>query len=569
MNQLLRLFRMIYQASKGLLSWIATHPWSVAILTIIVMYGRLPWTFFAQDEWLIFGEHLIHEDDPISRCFAIQRPLTCFLNSIETRFFGLTIWPYALLSIGLTIACSLVLYRLLRNWQFSPWQAALAASFFPVISAGSQAIAWFGAFSASLPSYLFALLCLYFVQKEVEQPSTRNLLLLFGCAILSFYFKEESLWLGLMIPVTWLLYSQTIHRPLTWRRASIILIPVIILFSLFLYGEFIRQTHNPAFKPLFVHERATNTFIIDSFRTAIALPVYHLSHLLVPPSQIVVISQRFPISIGLLSYVLTSLLLIGVSSFFRNTAQLEKQEKISLEERQQHQANQRLIIWLTTWIFISYLAYAIRGEANVATLESRYYFPSQAGMAGLLVLLLAPRPPFRKKISLKQAVALYFLVAIIWLNVSDLWLGMRGAVATAKERKKVIHFITHTTGPLPNRAIIFTDDKAPSLGGAIVPTLPFQTGPGYMFQIIFHRHNQDYRPLIKQFWLWEIYQEGYDEKDGVGFGYFRNYDQLAQAVREKTIPIDHVYGFRYQKQEISDITSQVRQALAKQATDWH
>ena len=58
----------------------------------------------------------------------------------------------------------------------------------------------------------------------------------------------------------------------------------------------------------------------------------------------------------------------------------------------------------------------------------------------------------------------------------------------------------------------------------------------------------------------------YEECDGRGFGYFRDYDKLVNAVKENNISMDNIISFSWngKEGEIRDITSEIKERVRKE-----
>lgn len=524
-------------------TFFARYPWVIAIIVILLVYWRLPLTYFEQDEWMAFNQYIFDGDKSIVNCVSVQRPLTCLINSVQWRLFGTNATAYAFLSLLLISLTAIVFYRVLRHWNLPKPKAVLAAALFPLFAVGSQAITWFGAFSASLPSFLFGLLALDFLFQDIKKPSLKLAAASFVCAVFALYFKEEALWLLPTALVGWYTYSIYQAKPRSMKhllRHVGVLIGFVVIFLL---AERLRQSQHAARFTGLISSTNTKEYIADVVRSFIFLPYHHLSHIILPPEQLAPLADFFVVKIMTLSGLLTSLMLIYFAGLLVWGGAKDRPT----------------VLFLVTWALATFSSYAIFGK-NPEFLEGRYYYTAQAPVAALLALGLIPRqlPNFKALNTFGVAV----LLAVLLANLAIADKRMTRSVATSKERKHILNFIQKSTGPLPEKAIIYTETTNYGYAGQAAAILPFQNGLATTLRVLYQGKNQDYRAVsTKQEYLWNLLEQGYDEVSNTGFGYYREYDKLSTVVRDRQIPINSIFAFRYQNKDISDITSLIRGRL--------
>ncbi len=553
-----------------LITWLKNRPWILPIVTNLAVYWSLFLTYFTQDEWWVFGRHLLWQERPITFCATIQRPLTCVVNRLEWEWFGLHSEAYAAFSLVLIIGICLLLYRLLLRWSVQPWPAAIAASLFPTLAAGSQAIAWFGAAPASLPSYLFGLLALHFLMNDLDsqaEDQTNNRkttsrrswqwqLLTILATALALYFKEEALWLLVMLPLTYCFYQQAKDRKLSLTGLIRHLGLSLVFICLFVVTERLRQIDTAGYQAIISTTNPTN-YQVDLVKTFFLLPTTHLIQILIPAEYLKSWVSYWHGDVKTISLTL-SLLFIGLTAWIN----------------QQRPLKQRLLgWWLLGWSLGGFISYTVLGK-NPAFLEGRYYFPSEAGMAGLLVLLLWPSkitaPSWTNFWSEKyrtQQVMVGLLVLVFGLNFVAQYQRFTGAVALEQEQRHILQSIKRTVPSLPQKAIIFTEVEGKGFNGAPDAILPFYVGPGHILMILYQNQTEDYRPFIDRYRFWDWLEQGYLEINGVGFGYLRDYNQLKGAVDQYKLPAESIFAFRYQNKELIDETAYIRDRLMNDRTD--
>jgi len=82
--------------------------------------------------------------------------------------------------------------------------------------------------------------------------------------------------------------------------------------------------------------------------------------------------------------------------------------------------------------------------------------------------------------------------------------------------------------------------------------------------LIWYNSQENFPPCFhKDVFLYELTAQGYRECQGRGFGYFREFNKLKQALKEYNLTADSVFAFEWQKgkNELFDITQEVRKSL--------
>lgn len=546
-HSLLKRLQQLITVIKGL---VKRYPWIISVVIVLLVYWRLPLTFFEQDEWQAFETYINQSGRPITDCLTIQRPMTCVINRIEWELFGLHPEPYGFFSLLLISAITVAFYRFLRHWPVVEYKAVIAAALFPLLATGSQAITWFGAFSASLPSFLFAILALNFFMNDLKRPAWYWQLTTLASIATSLYFKEDTLWFFPVMIVTWLAYRQTKKQPFAWRsflKGSFRHLGLIILaVVVFLYLERLRQTTGASFTSL-ISTTDTGDYRRDVLKALVLLPFQHIAHILIPPELIGALNITFQQTIVSVSLQLSLVIIAGCLLLLIPARPYRP-----------------LLFTLLVWLMTAFAPYAVFGK-NPDYLEGRYYFAAQAPLVAFLTISLLPdRLKLRKIVNLNTFGAA-ILAMIMVINLLIINYRLIRSVNIGQDRKHILAFIQKATGPLPKRAIIFAETPNFGYVGLADYLLPFQNGLGTTLRVVYQGNDQDYRPLSKkQAYLWNIVAEGYDEVDGVGFGYYRRYDNLIKALDERVLPVEMVYAFKWHggpKRTIIDNTDLLRGRL--------
>ena len=92
---------------------------------------------------------------------------------------------------------------------------------------------------------------------------------------------------------------------------------------------------------------------------------------------------------------------------------------------------------------------------------------------------------------------------------------------------------------------------------------PFQSGLGQTLLSWYYDTEKFPKDFFENRFLWDILEQGYLVKENHGFGYFRDFEQLAKTVAEQKLPIDSVIGYRYSSKtnQLNDMTDEINGRL--------
>lgn len=527
--------------------WFKNRPWVVFIVLIAATYWQIPFTFFEQDEWIFFGEHITgHRSNNSHFWFLpVQRAMTGILLWLEWHIFGMNAYLYGLFSIALAMLTGFALYRVLRHWQIESWCAVAAAGLALIFANGSHTISWFGSFTAALPSAITALFALDLFMTALKEPKFRYYWLIPLLCVMSLYFKEESLWLLPLLPMTWVLHSLWLGKRVDIKLGFKLLSPIAAVYAFYFIAERVRQIYSPSFSSLISSTEPTH-YIKDVIEAVFLLPLAHLPKTLVAHSHFIQLAQNLQLKTTLLAYAISiiGLLLIAVAIW------RTKDAKYRL-----------LTIWLTVWCLVSFLAFAVFGK-NPEFLELRYYFPAQLPLASLLVVMLLPYRGSKRLLPL--LIGGIILLVIACVNISATWARLSGSMNIGQERLNIINTIKRHIGSLDPRSMILIEAKDIGYNGSPVPIIPFQSGVGYAMLVTFHGNQQDFRPFILNQFLWDWLSQGYKEMNGIGFGYYWDYGALVRDVATHAIDPADIHSFYYEDKQLKDTSDVIRRRIIGQ-----
>lgn len=537
---------------KKILGKISINSILASILLVVIIlftFWNLKSTFFQQDEWLGQGQiltegwkHVVFGFTPLQLLFATGRPLTRLFGVLVFGNFPLDVRPLAIYSIFFhsvnTLLAFFIFKRIIKNEFFS----FFAALFFAVSSVSSQAVTWFGASFGLLPAaacvFLSILLFLFFLE---DTKKTGYLYSSFLALIVSFYFKEIGFSIFLLYPFLYFVF----HKRRIDKTFFRIFTPVVLFLAIFILYEFLNVTFftqsKTSISPFFSTNNK-NSIISTILINTIMYPLTNLSLMYIPirfmlsfarwfaniyyspvlANNPVVVQNIVPEIIALV----VSMLLIILCFFIAR----KKHLRISL-------------IIALIFFFLSLLPYVFI-KKGFSYLEPRYYYVTALPSGILLALIGEYILSFfsNKKIGYSILIVLFSYIA--YVHVQTVRQDIADQVNIASERKQILNAILSIQPKFFSKTIFYiTGDKQ-----FLVPNnyVPFQQGFGYTLQVLYYiNHVNIPKQFLENGFLWDLGSEGYQESNGIGFGYFSELDKLQQLLNREHIPANDVVALYY------------------------
>lgn len=532
----------------------------ILILFAVLAFGKLPFTFFQQDEWAVFGHYLFWDKanlDIIQRLFLHQQvthliPLTHIFSYLQFNAFGLNFAPYGLTSIVLHIMTAFLVFYLAHLLTRKRTISILAGLFFLTNSNSHQAVTWIATTTGTVGSTIFLLLSLLFYAKFLfsSQKTKRNLLVSLVLFSISLGFKETSLFLFFFLPVFWLIYRKEsfwkvrkIATPIFWLGLVYFLVRVFFVFlgqpiissspslsqpSFFVYGY--RLFANPI-------KVLAQTIIPTSFILQAAGSMVRLSY---PQFVTDNIPDPFIVeSVGadMVSF-LSSILILIVCFLFFSYFQRVKEYWLS-----------KGIILSVLFILLSPLPLVvIPGKAGYFSLvDGRHLYVTGIFSSILLAIIFY---------GFFQAARRFQLAPYVLIGVAALFIGfhlirirhdINQQVDTGLRRKSILNKVSEQYPKLPAKAIFYIEsDKAYYGLPASEKILPFQSGFGQTLLVWYDQQEQRFPACMYEGrYLYDLLSEGYKECEDRGFGYFRKMENLRKAVKENEFLLENIIAFNY------------------------
>ncbi len=516
-------------------------------LIIILVFGKLPQTFYQQDEWyglgLTLGEginSIFHGvSSPLDFLFVKGRLLASFIAFLFATYFPLENAPLAFLAIVLHIMATFLAFVLIRKFIKNNMVSLLGASFFAVNAVSHGAVTWPAIAINAVTSTILVLLAVLSFFKYLDYPGSRWLLLTGLLIYISLWFKETGFYLFLLLPLSAFFLK---------RYSAISFLKTYWFFLLaFLVIVFYRVID------LYLTTTQANLYLTgqnENFISTVALrsvlyPLTSFSLMFVPGDQFLgfaraVLRQIYPFFASLDQNILIAQTVIldflsVIATFFMILLIVLLMQKEKLE------AKLVVFFWLA-FSFMSFLPYILIGK-DFSYLESRYYYLSVVGGAFLLSWVL-------KRLWEIFGLRIFYLVILpvcifyLMFHASLVQGIIDEQVRLSILRKDFIVQLKKLVPTLDNKKNIFytTSDLNYWADGN---KIPFQQGSGFTFMILYNGSGKIPKEFLKNEFLSVIGSQGYREIDGYGFGYFWDKKELEKALEMYNLSESSIIKLQY------------------------
>lgn len=553
-------------------------PLVLVIPLTLFAYSSLLNTFFQQDEWQFFAGNIYYESKGIAGIiesfFPIDaishfNPLGVAYTWITYFLFGINFMPYAWFSIFLHIFNALLLYYFVFSWLRSRKIAFIAALFFGLNSISHQAVTWVAAtYSYEIPVAFILLSLIFFQRLFLHREHLRiNILLSLTMLFISLLFHENGIFLFLFYPIIFLLNVDSQRKKLLRFFLCAVAIFTLIFFLVripFFFGfitslpEFTDISHPPipvypyriisigmkSFAGALIPEKTLIT--ISDAVTRLAYPQFITPDNLPNPF----ISQS--IVFDLVSYALTVAIICIVLLFIRFVP--DKKMK-------------RVLMWTLLFVPMSFIPYGfVLGKAGYASIfDPKFFYVGSIGVSMLIAIIaysLLHKFP-RQKASKVIIYLLLGLYLVYHFHAIKTYLNNLAEIGT--QRKTFLTDIKSSYPKLPKNVIFFIQSDTAYYG---MPDnekiIPVQVGFGKMLMIWYQKDEHFSGCMYEGQFLLKLLEESYRYCEGRGFGYFRKYDKLVNAVKVNNIFAESIiaYSWSGREESFTDITKTIREKLS-------
>lgn len=551
----------------------------IYLATLGLTFGKLPSTFFQQDEWAIFSNYLYWEKanlDWFDRLLVYEQythliPLSNLFSYLQFYLFGLNFSGYAWISIGMQFVNSLLIAYLALRLTGKQLVAGLAGIIFMTNSISHQAVTWTATTPGTVGAATFVLLSIIFLvsySKSKKRNMSKLILSLLMFAF-SLGFKESSVFLFPFLPLGLFVLLPVEER----KRPAAVLIGGLASLGL-LYTAVRAYSYLTASSPA----AKTSEF------TQPSLPVYLFRLLTVPLKGIVqslfpqdfliraadsIVKLGYPrfvtdrvaepkisqtVGVDIVNFVLSVVILAGVWFLLRRW---HGDGKIELY---------RTTLFSLLLIAASVLPLIlIPGSAGYFSLiNGRHLYVAGIGSSVLLALMSMEGIAYiRRKRANIAPIGFLLLTMFVFLNIIKIRDHINKQVRVANERRRILQHIETVYPDIPEKSVFYSEGGAAYYG--LPPEekiMPFQSGFGNTLMVWYDLSGENFPAcFFKQQYLYVLTSQSYKECGGKGFGYFREFDKLRTAVEQNQIARESIIAFEYNstKQTLKDISFKVRE----------
>lgn len=547
------------------------------VIFIVFTYWSLPNTFFQQDEWLTFISDIyfhskglkgivesffpvdaVSHFNPASRIFAWYEYVVYYTN------FSLYAWQ----SIILHILNAFLLYFFVLTWVRIKKVAVITALFFGVNSIPSQAVTWVAAANSYEVPVSLIILSIFFFRRFITQhhDHKKNIIISLLLLFISLMFHEVGIFLLLFYTAMVFIQKKLRRRELLTVFSYSLIVFIFIFFLVrapFFFGfkSALPETTDISLPSIAVYPYRLLSISAKSFAgnfvpekiliglsdhaVRLAYPQFVTSDNV--PNPFITQSVVFDLVSYIISILIVSLILLFVP---RVT------EKKFLEP----------LVWSLLFIPASLLPYAfVLGKAGYASiLEPKFFYVSSIGASIIIAVVSYSLISTFSKKPIGKAFVCVLLSLYIVSHIYAVRSNISNLVKIGKQRKSFLTFIQSSYPRLPQKVIFFTQSDTAYYGMPDAEKiLPVQIGFGKMLMIWYQKEESFLGCMYEDQFLLPILEEGFLYCDGRGFGYFRQYDKLLQAMRENHLKPEDViaYSWHGNTNQFTDTTWEIQHRL--------
>jgi hypothetical protein len=522
-----------------------------AVVIIVVLAFLTHWniwnTYFQQDEWNGFGKVIYAQEygyQTLVRLYGSHiTPLSSLFFALLYNQFTLNYWQYAWYSIAMHIMNAILVYALARILFVKEHIAIIASSFFVTAYVSRQAVTWFAASASFLPAAFFSLLSLILFETFLKQKKSLYFFAALFFLVIGLGFRENVVFL-----FAYFIIRAYIVRPIMVKRVVVACLGIGSTYLLLRFSPFLLQS-TPATADSF------STLSIQSIVAQAGEFIFVSLPQLVIPRLVGVSLGRWifgqsyiPVDMGTVNiplfiesifirvfYIGLWLLLVGI--FIKTVRKVWNKEAV-----------RNTLISLAFYLLISVLPFSFLPRD--VFMESRHFYLSMIGFA--LVAAIMFDVYYQRASSVGKFLMLGCYFCVIYLNISSVQKFLNTSVKQKDTLTTVVDQVVKTYPEIPKKVIFFQEAD---------PLSP-QLGSGYMLMVLFHK-KQPYYSFLKEDFLWDLTKQGYREVDGIGFGYFTQYDSLLDTFCNKDLSNENIFSFNWDQAQriLIDTTEQTRKGI--------
>jgi len=521
-----------------------TLPVFLVLLSVVILtYPKVPLIFFQQDEWYSFGTKILLGWDLIFYRFTegdINHfvPLGNLISLITFYLFKLNFVGYNLIGLSIHLLNGFLLFLLGKKIFRNVLTAFLSSILFLTFSSAGELVMW-PLVSLNTLSLTLGLLGWYLLidERSLKRPLVTAFLvaLLITLAVLII---EYSAGLWIFLPVVFLVNSSKLN----FKKVVIFLGP-LILFGLGYLFLRLPNSGVASANMSYLLTKILSTSLAYVGQLFISEPMINLLRLFTDIRPFLLAEDK----LFTVNMVLGGLIILGGLI-------LAKKTKVVFNP----------LVLSVALILSSAIPYLfIPGSADQFLLyPERYFYFGLAGAALFLGSLwgISKHSQYRLFRGLMIiVVSLYLLI-----GVGGNWQKQESLYQEGIIRKNILQTIKNDYPQLPPRTIFYLTSNKSFYGlPEDIRTSPFQSGLGQTLLVWYHSTENFPQDFFQNRFLWEITDQGYKQIRDRGFGYFYDFDFLAQTIKEQKLPLESVLAFEYdhQSNNLTNTSKQIRQRL--------
>ncbi|GEM_PF-5044251 len=541
-------------------------PFALLAAAVGVFYSRLFNGFFQQDEWYSYGYFLAHRNldflNFVKFVFAPNvthyNPITVFIEYVLFHAWGMDYIKFMVIGLISHVLAVFSVYLLSKRIFKDVVLSFLTALLFGLFAAPYQGAAWVIVDIATLWASILGVLSTLFFLDFLDKKRQKYFIVSIVFLVISLFVKEIAIGLFPMFFLTWFFYGGKKKE----IKNLVLLVVIACVYFLFRIGMAVT---NPGAGGGLVTQSQSFNYLIYNFFT---VPLKVLSQTLIPYDVFKMISlyvsRFFPTNVSgrpgttkfeifaihnVMETISIGLSLLIIVSIIIFTIKLWKKNKEWL-----------LVIASLLWIVLNSFIFSFAPETSgvINIVDSRNLYFTAIGVAFLIILLT--------KIYVRKNDFKFLIIFIPVVILNIFWLNsyLSNFVELGRVRRVILQQISTDNPHLPQKVIFYTDSNKEYYGLA-EKIMPFQSGFGQTLLAWYNRRQDFPSVFFKNRYLWDIRSQGYQEVDGVGFGYFRDINLLREAIIQNKLSIDNLVAYRFNagSNSLVNITSEIRVELAQ------
>jgi len=534
-------------------------------LLILLCFWKIFYGFFQQDEWLSFAYRFLSDKSDIliiiKNAFTPSvghfQPFNELTLQLLFSVFRLNYVGYAIVSIFLQIVNVFLIYIFAKKITSNIYLAFLISALFGISASSYQTTTWILADLGIHLSTIFIILCLINIFDFAYKKGTKYLYLSIIFLMISLLFKEIGLGLFGLLPIIILFFGKLDRKT---KKRAIFYILIVGGFYLFLRFAMI-------YMPV-AYSKTSSAFqsqpAKDMIYNLLFLPFLAFTQSIVPSDLLIVFLKK--IAIFSKNYSIETLNSIPFNSFLEGQVLFIVCISVSLililtglvvYLKNKKTALAKNVFLGILLVLINTPIFALSPERSgiAYVLDSRnLYIPVLGSSIFVVVGLFLILKQNIRKTGLMLLPFLLVNMYLLFNKVSDI--SKVGMI-----RKSILQKVSEIMPVFPRKTIVYTEsDKSFYALPEDEKIFPFQSGFGQTLLIWYFDKQKLPEEFLENRFLWELTSEDYKEFQGTGFGYFRNFENMADMLENYNLPLSSVISFRYDSKDnrLEDMSQEVR-----------